>query len=102
MNMFTIISYDIVDDHRRTKVMKMLKGYGVRVQYSVFEAVLDAREFRELSDQLRQLIDPAQDSIRCYRLDRVAAERTIIYGIGNITTEPTHYIIWLRFLHPDA
>ncbi|MBO9319059.1 MAG: CRISPR-associated endonuclease Cas2, partial [Chloroflexus sp.] len=28
MNMFTIISYDIVDDHRRTKVMKMLKGYG--------------------------------------------------------------------------
>ena len=65
----------------------------VRVQYSVFEAVLDAREFRELSDQLRQLIDPAQDSIRCYRLDRVAAERTIIYGIGNITTEPTHYII---------
>ncbi len=93
MNMFTIISYDIVDDHRRTKVMKMLKGYGVRVQYSVFEAVLDAREFRELSDQLRQLIDPAQDSIRCYRLDRVAAERTIIYGIGNITTDPTHYII---------
>ncbi len=93
MNMFTIISYDIVDDHRRAKVMKMLKGYGVRVQYSVFEAVLDAREFRELSDQLRQLIDPAQDSIRCYRLDRVAAERTIIYGIGNITTDPTHYII---------
>jgi len=28
MNMFTIISYDIVDDHRRTKEMKMLKGYG--------------------------------------------------------------------------
>ncbi len=26
--MFTIISYDIVEDKRRTKVLKLMKGYG--------------------------------------------------------------------------
>lgn len=93
MSMFTIISYDIVDDKRRASVMKLLKGYGVRVQYSVFEAMLDAREFRAVSDQLRKLIDPAQDSVRCYRLDAVAVERTVIHGIGRITTDPTHYMV---------
>ncbi|ABY36571.1 MAG TPA: CRISPR-associated endonuclease Cas2 [Chloroflexus aurantiacus] len=93
MKMFTVISYDIVDDQRRTSVMKVLKGYGVRVQYSVFEAILDAREFHDLSNQLRKIIDPGQDSIRCYRLDQVAAQRTVIYGIGLTTTDPTHYMV---------
>jgi len=31
--MFTIISYDLVADRRRTKVLKLLKGYGTHVQY---------------------------------------------------------------------
>ncbi len=93
MKMFTIISYDIVDDKRRTSVMKLLKGYGVRVQYSVFEAMLDGREFRDLSEHLRKLIDLSVDSVRCYRLDAAAVERATIHGIGRITTDPTHYMV---------
>ncbi|WP_298821640.1 CRISPR-associated endonuclease Cas2 [Chloroflexus sp.] len=93
MSLFTIISYDIVDDKRRVAVMKLLKGYGMRVQYSVFEAILDTREFREVSEQLQSIIDPSQDSVRCYRLDAVAAARTTIHGIGRLTTDPTHYMV---------
>jgi CRISPR-associated protein Cas2 len=91
--MFTIISYDIVDDKRRTKIMKLLKGYGIRVQYSVFECRLSPVEFAKLGQELRGLIDINTDSVRCYRLDVEAVERIAIYGIGKVTTEPTHWLV---------
>ncbi len=91
--MFTIISYDIVDDKRRTKVMKLLKGYGTRVQYSVFECILNPGEFSRLGRELRELIDQDVDSVRCYRLDADAVERIAIYGIGRVSSEPTHYLV---------
>jgi CRISPR-associated protein Cas2 len=91
--MFTIISYDIVSDKRRTKVMKLLKGYGTRVQYSVFECQLNQAEFAKLGLQLRALIDRNTDSVRCYRLDVDAVQRIAIYGIGRVTTEPTHWMV---------
>lgn len=91
--MFTIISYDIVDDKRRTKVMKLLKGYGTRVQYSVFECMLNEPELAKLSRELHGLIDLNTDSIRCYRLDADALKRIAIFGIGRVTTDPTHYLV---------
>lgn len=89
--MFTIISYDIVSDKRRTKVMKLLKGYGTRVQYSVFECTLDGPRFTALGRKLLDLIDVNTDSVRCYRLDTAAVQRITIHGIGRVTTEPSHY-----------
>lgn len=91
--MFTIISYDIVADKRRTKVMKLLKGYGTRVQYSVFECVLSEGELARLGRELRELIDLDTDSVRCYRLDADAVQRIAIFGIGRVTTEPTHWMV---------
>ena len=38
--MFIVISYDIPDNKRRTKVMKTLKNFGAHVQYSVVECEL--------------------------------------------------------------
>lgn len=91
--MFTIISYDIVEDKRRTRVMKLLKGYGTRVQYSVFECLLDEAALRKLGRELRDLIDLNTDSVRCYRLDADAVQRIAIHGIGRVTTEPTHWLV---------
>ncbi len=91
--MFTIISYDIVQDHRRTKVMKYLKGWGTRVQYSVFECDLDAREFTRVLRELTSLIDRNTDSVRCYRLDEAAVKRIHIVGIGIVSRDPTHYMV---------
>lgn len=91
--MFTIISYDIVQDRRRAKVMKYLKGWGTRVQYSVFECELDAREFTTVLRELTTLIDRTTDSVRCYRLDEAAVKRIQIVGIGVIGRDPTHYMI---------
>lgn len=94
--MFTIISYDVVADRRRTKVLKLLKGYGTRVQYSVFECDLERRQFEQLGQKLRALIDLNTDSVRCYLLDQDAVARIQILGIGQVTVDPSYYFVVAR------
>jgi CRISPR-associated protein Cas2 len=39
--MFYLVSYDIPDDKKRTRMAKTLRDFGERVQLSVFECILD-------------------------------------------------------------
>ena len=70
-----VITYDV--DHtdpkgasRLRRVAKLCERYGVRVQYSVFEMLLDPAQLTKLKTDLRDLIDPEADSIRIYRLGK--------------------------------
>lgn len=60
---YYLISYDIPDDNRRAAVAKTLKGFGLRVQWSVFEALLANHELNALARALDRLIDPTEDAI---------------------------------------
>lgn len=91
--MFTVISYDVVEDKRRTKVLKFLKGYGTHVQYSVFECDLTARQLATVKRELRVLIDRHTDSVRLYRLDADAVSRAEVLGIGRVTVDPLYYLV---------
>jgi CRISPR-associated protein Cas2 len=81
---FLIVSYDIPSNRRRYKVMKTLEGFGTRVQYSVFECNLKAREVDELRKRLTKLSEQ-EDSIRFYflgaedvkRIERLGDMRTV-------------------------
>src|ERR1700745_1054007 len=42
--MLYVVSYDIPDDRRRTRVHSALTGFGTWVQYSVFECFLDRKQ----------------------------------------------------------
>ena len=55
--MFIVISYDIKDDKRRSKIFKVLKNFGQWMQFSVFECELDKANFLRLKDRLDHLID---------------------------------------------
>ena len=67
--MFVIISYDIADDKRRSRIFKALKNFGQWMQYSVFECELEKMQFVKLRDRLDHLIDASEgDSIRFYFL----------------------------------
>ena len=68
-----VIAYDIPDDRRRLKVARALEGHGERVQYSVFECQLTGKQFRALWQELGELIQPVEDSLRVYRLCPVCA-----------------------------
>jgi CRISPR-associated protein Cas2 len=72
--MFIVISYDVQDDRRRTKIHKALKSYGTWVQYSVFECELEKKDYLRLRNRLDHLIDKEEgDSVRFYFLCEACA-----------------------------
>ena len=80
LRQFVVVSYDIPDDRRRTKVSKLLKDYGERVQYSVFECRLRPRDFKRLLERLKPLLDPKEDDVRFYRLCIACLPRAAVWG----------------------
>ncbi|MCF0202492.1 MAG: CRISPR-associated endonuclease Cas2 [Bacteroidaceae bacterium] len=69
--MMVIITYDVETQtpagrKRLRLVAKECKNYGVRVQNSVFECVLDNALFIKLRGILDNIIDKEKDSIRFY------------------------------------
>jgi CRISPR-associated protein Cas2 len=67
--MHVVITYDIGEDKRRTKIHKMLKSYGQWMQFSVFECTdLTEAQYAKLRSRLAKMIKPETDSIRFYFL----------------------------------
>lgn len=75
-----LMIYDIVDNKRRNKMVKCLEAYGVRVQKSAFEALLNRRQYEKMLRESSILIDEAVDSLRVYVLDDIIDVYT--WGIG--------------------
>jgi len=71
--MMLVVTYDVdtsgaAGQKRLRKVAKICERYGMRVQNSVFEVVLDAGQLAVLKHELESIIDMTQDSVRFYRL----------------------------------
>jgi CRISPR-associated protein Cas2 len=66
--MYIVVSYDISEDNRRTKIHSILKSYGQWMQYSVFECQLTETQYAKMRSRLGKLIKPDSDSIRFYFL----------------------------------
>lgn len=76
-----LICYDIVDDRRRTKISKQLEAYGLRVQKSVFEAVLTQNQYDKLQKILLKLLNDKQDQLRFYPLSIPCRRKVKILGM---------------------
>jgi CRISPR-associated protein Cas2 len=63
-----LICYDIEDDKRRKKISDLLEGYGIRVNYSVFEFYLSKKELDEIINEAKKILDKKNDSFRVYRV----------------------------------
>lgn len=63
-----VVAYDIPDDKRRTKVHKILLGFGKWTQYSLFECFLTRKELILLQARLTEHLEPREDSVRFYPL----------------------------------
>jgi len=71
--MFVLITYDVstIDEtgqRRLRRVAKACQNYGQRVQYSVFECIVDPAKWEILRQKLIDEIDPGKDSLRFYFL----------------------------------
>lgn len=91
--MLYAIAYDIVDDRRRGRVARVLRGYGERVQRSVFECLLDPEVLADLLRRVDKEIDPAEDRIRVYPICKACSEKVVIRGSGELTKEVEVYIV---------
>ena len=91
--MFHVISYDIPDDQRRNQLAKVLKGFGTRVQYSVFEAHLTRSQFEQMKHAIARVIDPAKDSVRYYTLCGACAGRIEVPAVGDVTPDPETIVV---------
>ena len=90
---WVVVSYDIPDDKRRTQIMKTLQGYGHRVQYSVFECELRARDLRELERRLRKLMNREQDDIRFYPLCEICLRKVQMLGKAERTEHEPYVVV---------
>ncbi len=66
--MFVILTYD-VNAKRDSKVMKACRRYLTHEQKSVFEGVITEAKLRKLKEELKKLVDPAEDSICIYEFE---------------------------------
>lgn len=65
---------------RLRKVAKLCERYGLRVQNSVFELLVDAAQLVKLMAELAATIDHNHDSVRFYRLGNTYKNRTDTMG----------------------
>lgn len=86
--MFVVVSYDIPEDRRRTKIHKILKSYGQWMQYSVFECDLTETQYAKLRSRLVKVIKPKEDSVRFYSLCRCCQPKVERIG-GEVPIDTT-------------
>ena len=83
--MMLVVTYDVdtsdtAGQKRLRKVAKICERYGMRVQNSVFEVLVDAAQMVTLKSELEKVIDIAQDSVRFYRLGNTYENRIETMG----------------------
>lgn len=71
--MMVLVTYDVdftqpKGAKRLRKVAKLCERYGVRVQNSVFEMLVDPAQLAQIKVSLSEIIDMKADSVRFYRL----------------------------------
>lgn len=84
--MMIVLTYDVDftkpnGAKRLRKVAKLCEQYGVRVQNSVFEIMMDSSQLAFFKSKLSEIIDQKTDSVRFYRLGNKWDNKTDILGI---------------------
>jgi len=93
MSRFVLVTYDIRNDRRRTRIADELKNYGVRVQYSVFECLPDDKRDAQMRRRVLKLLDEAEDSVRYYRLCENCRKMVEVQGKGEVSEDEEVWII---------
>ena len=83
--MMLIVSHDVSvvtpwGRRRLRSVARVCTNYGIRVQSSVFQCLVDSDQWVVLRAKLLELFDPGQDSLRFYFLGRNWKDRVEHHG----------------------
>ncbi len=88
--MFVLVSYDVKTSdpggaRRLRRVAKVCRNFGQRVQYSVFECIVDPAQWTKMRQMLIDEIDEESDSLRFYflgsnwrhKVEHIGAKETV-------------------------
>ena len=80
-----LITYDVNTQtpegkKRLRHVARQCENFGQRVQYSVFECLVDPVQYADLRSKLESIIDHDSDSIRYYNLGKNWRRRAVHVG----------------------
>lgn len=83
--MLVLITYDVSvltkEGRRRLRnIAKTCLDYGVRVQNSVFECEVEPAQFTVLKNELTEIYNPDEDSLRFYFLGKKGRQRVEHHG----------------------
>jgi len=87
-----VIAYDIPDDKRRTKIHKLLLGFGKWTQYSLFECFLSRKDLILLQAKLAKHLVANQDSVRFYPLCANCVSKVETVG-GSLPSDDHVFIV---------
>ena len=87
--MLVLVTYDVSvltkDGRRRLRnIAKTCLDYGVRVQNSVFECEVEPAQFTVFKNELIEIYNPEEDSLRFYFLGKKGRQR-----VEHIGAKPT-------------
>jgi len=89
-----IVTYDISDDERRTRIFKLLRGCGDHIQYSVFRCDLSDSERITMIATLHPLIEHQEDQILLIDLGPVDGRAaTCVNAIGRRYLAPERTVV---------
>jgi CRISPR-associated protein Cas2 len=88
-----LVTYDVnttttAGRRRLRRVAKVCEAFGQRVQFSVFECIVNAAQLEQLKHQLEKEVEPKQDSLRIYRLQE--PRERYVQVIGRALTHDLH------------
>lgn len=66
--------------HTKRRTAKLCERYGVRVQNSVFEVLVDSAQLAALKHEMAKIINEKEDSVRFYRLGNTYQNRIDTMG----------------------
>ena len=90
--MFIAVCYDIPDNRRRTKMSNILKGYGNRVQRSVFECDITPEHFEKMKQRLGKVLAEG-DGLRYYVLCSGCLKKIEVAGGAPVNQTQLYYAV---------
>ena len=77
-----LIAYDIADPGRLRRVIRVMEGYGTRLQYSVFLCDLSGAELVRWQVDILDIVFLREDSVVAIDLGVPGAEEIMVIGVS--------------------
>ena len=90
--MIVVATYDVPDKGRRFRLHKLLTGYGIPVQRSVFECDISPRQLDALSERVKRLLED-DDDLRLYSLCERCHAAAMHHGQGPTGVQPDFLVL---------